>query len=125
MVYVEACRTQPRRIFFIGPDGSARCQQDDGYIPRAQAGWDVKTRATKDGWTATLKLPWEWLGSGAIHRARSGKPKPFRVNVIRQLAITSAPGGAECSWAQRNPGKGRLVWGDLNPATDFGWLAFE
>ncbi len=121
-IMVEPCRTQPRRVFHISADGAARCQQDDGYIPRAQTGWEAKVKRGRDQWTATLKLPWEWLGSGAIHRAR--KPKPFRLNILRQLPISAPPGGAECSWAKREPAKGRLVWGDLNPATDFGWLGF-
>jgi len=132
-VVVEPCRTQPRRIFFLGADGAARCQQDDGYIPREQGTWQVSTDVGEGEWTATLTLPWEWLGrSGAIsqtlsavegHRAR--RPRPFRLNIIRNLPISSTPGGAECSWAKCAPAQGRLVWGDLNPATDFGWLVFE
>jgi len=119
-VVVEPCRTQPRRIFFISADGSARCQQDDGYIPRTQTGWEATAKRGQGQWTATLRLPWEWLNQKPGRR-----PKPFRLNIIRQLPIQSAPGGAECSWARREPGQGRLVWGDLNPATDFGWLSFE
>ncbi|MBU0608231.1 MAG: hypothetical protein KKI08_10095, partial [Armatimonadetes bacterium] len=119
-IIVEACRTQPRRIFHISADGAARCQQDDGYIPRAQTGWEAKVKRGRDRWTATLKLPWEWLG-----QKPGRKPKPFRLNILRQLPISAPPGGAECSWAKREPAKGRLVWGDLNPATDFGWLRFE
>jgi hypothetical protein len=123
-IYVEPCRTQPRRIFHLGADGTARCQQDDGYIPRAQEGWEASVAKGRKQWTATLRLPWAWLGrSGAIHRARV--PKPFRLNIIRNLSIGAPPGGAECSWAKREPAQGRLVWGDLNPATDFGWLQFD
>ncbi|NSW56932.1 MAG: hypothetical protein HPY44_13045 [Armatimonadetes bacterium] len=118
-IYIEPARTQPRRIFSISADGAARCQQDDGYIPREHEGWEVETQACSDGWTATVTLPWEVLGAKAARR-----PKPLRVNVIRQLPIDSAPGVAACSWALREPVKGRLVWGDLNPATDFGWLQF-
>lgn len=116
-IHIEPARTQPRRVFSISADGSARCQQDDGYIPRQHGGWEVETQAGPEGWTATARLPWEVLGVTASRR-----PKPLRVNVIRHLPIDSVPGVAECSWALREPGKGRLVWGDLNPATDFGWL---
>ena len=119
-VVLEHTRTEPRRIFFVSADGAARCQQDDGYIPRAHRGWDAKVKRSGEGWTATVRLPWEFLG-----QQPGGQPHPVRVNVLRHLPIASAPGGAECSWAQREPAKGRLVWGDLNPATDFGWLRFE
>ena len=116
-IYVEPTRTQPRRIFHISPDGSARCQQDDGYIPRENAGWTVATKVGKREWSAVLRIPLEWLGMKP-----GRKPRALRVNIIRQLPISGAPGGAECSWARREPAQGRLVWGDLNPATDFGWL---
>ena len=116
-IYVEPTRTQPRRIFHISPGGDARCQQDDGYIPRQNAGWSVETKMGKNEWSAVLRIPLEWLG-----QKPGRKPRPLRVNIIRQMPIASAPGGAECSWAKREPAQGRLVWGDLNPATDFGWL---
>ncbi len=119
-VLVEPCRTQPRRILFVSADGSARAQQDDGYRPRAQGNWEATVEADEGEWTATVTLPWEWLGQKPGRR-----PKPFRLNILRHLPISAPPGGAECSWTKREPAKGRLVWGDLNPATDFGWLRFE
>ncbi|MFH1571651.1 MAG: hypothetical protein ABIL09_26920 [Gemmatimonadota bacterium] len=119
-LWVEPQRTQPRRILFVGPAGAARCQWDDGYIPRPSGGWEVVTRAGEGQWTALLELSWEWLG-----RKPGRRPRPIRLNLVRHLPIDSPPGTAECSWTRREPAKGRLVWGDLNPATDLGWLRFE
>ena len=64
-----------------------------------------------------LRIPFAWLGVSA-----KGKRRSLRVNVVRSLPIGEAPGSASVSWAERQPAKGRLVWGALNPATDFGWL---
>jgi hypothetical protein len=119
-VYLEPQRTESRRIFFVGADGTGRCQQDDGYIPREHGGWSLKVKRGADGWTATLTLPWEVLG-----RTPGRQPQPLRINVVRNLPIASAPGGAECSWTRREPAQARLVWGDVNPATDWGWLRLE
>jgi len=120
-ILVEPCRTLPRRIFHLGADGKARCQYDDGYIPSLEiGGWEATAESSLEGWAATLKISWQWL-----QQKPGRKPKPIRINVLRVLPIKSAPGVAECSWAPRQPAQGRLVWGDLNPATDFGWLLFS
>jgi hypothetical protein len=50
---------------------------------------------------------------------------PLRINVERALPVPGKEGAASASWAKKVPARGRLVWGYLNPATDFGWLLFD
>ena len=114
-VYVEPSRTEPRRIFHIGPDGAARCQRDDGYLPESDRTWEVSSHIGKQGWSVIVRIPFAWLGY------EGKRPKALRVNVVRSLPIASE-GAASVSWAVREPVRGRLVWSTLNPATDFGWL---
>lgn len=119
-VFFELSRTQPRRVIHITPDGPARCVCDDGYIAVKMTGWQVTTAAGPEGWSAVVRLTHAWLG-----QKRGRRPRPFRVNVMRVCPIAGPPGTADCSWARREPARGRLVWGTLNPATDFGWLRFR
>lgn len=113
-IYIEPRRTLPRRIFHLSPSGAARCQFDDGYLPELDATWRASSSVGPEGWSVVLAIPYAWLGSA------DGTASP-RVNVVRSLPVDS-PGSASVSWAERVPLKGRLVWGTLNPATDFGWL---
>ena len=64
------------------------------------------------------RIPFDWLGGGGT------SAKPIRINVVRTMPVPGKEGVASCSWAQRDPVRGRLVWSVLNPATDFGWLRF-
>jgi hypothetical protein len=119
-IYLEPVRTEPRILFHLGPDGSARCVKDDGYIPRRDDPWRASSRIEAGGWHAELRIPLGWLGV-----RKGARPKPMRINVVRTMPVRGREGTAWCSWAHRQPCKGRLVWGFLNPATDFGWLRFE
>ena len=118
-LYIEPQRTLPRIIFQVSPDGTARCVKDDGYIPRDDDPWEVHSSVDEAGWSVIWRIPFDWLGGGGPDA------RPIRVNVIRTMPIPGKGGTASCSWAQREPVRGRLVWGVLNPATDFGWLRFE
>jgi hypothetical protein len=118
-IYIEPCRTQPRVIFHVSPDGSARCIRDDGYIARPKDPWRVSSQVKGAEWSLILAIPFRWLGrTGAVRR------KPIRVNVVRTLPLPGKPGTGSCSWADATPAKGRLVWGFLNPDKNFGWLQF-
>jgi hypothetical protein len=119
-VFVEPERTQPRIIFFIGPNGHARCVKDDNYIPRKDDPWRACSAVGEHGWSAVLRVPFKWLGLDDRK-----KRKPIRINVVRTLPVPGKAGQTSCSWAKREPAQGRLVWGFHNPATDFGWLRFE
>ena len=118
-LFIEPERTRPRVLFHINPDGSARCVKDDGYIPRDDDPWRVSSHVDKNGWSTVLEIPLPWLrpDSDALFR-------PLRINLVRAMPIPGKGGTALCSWARQEPVKGRLVWGTLNPATDFGWLRF-
>jgi hypothetical protein len=116
-IFLEPCRTQPRILFHISPDGTTRCVRDDGYIPRPDNPWRVSAQLTQDTWRVRLRIPFAWLGQGRRRR-------PLRLNVVRTLPLAGQPGLALCSWTATLPAKGRLVWGTLDPATGFGWLSF-
>ena len=119
-IFLEPQRTQPRIIFHIRPDGSTRCVKDDGYIPRQDDPWSASTHVDENGWSTVLRIPFSWLSS-----SNTPKRKPMRINVVRTMSLPKKEGVAFCSWAHQEPVKGRLVWGHLNPATDFGWLRFD
>ena len=119
-VTVEPRRTEPRRQFHIGPDGSVRCIHDDGYIPRAGTPWRIASHAEDGRWSFVLRIPLRWLDRGGARGTR-----PMRINVARTLSEPGKEGSAISSWANLQPVRGRLVWGYLNPDTDFGWLLFE
>jgi len=119
-LFLEPRRTLPRIFFSLTPDGSARCIKDDGYIPRKDNPWSVSSRTDKNGWSVLLKVPFQWLGSGGNGTRR----KPVRFNVVWNGSAEGNQGRTSCSWARTEPVKGRLVWGCLNPAADFGWLVF-
>ncbi len=113
-VYIEPQRTQPRRIIHLSPGGQGRCQMDDGYLPEQNAAWAAATQIGPHGWSAVVRLPFDWLGMTA-------RQDRLRVNVVRSAPI-GEPGSASVSWTERQPIRGRLVWGTVNPATDYGWL---
>jgi hypothetical protein len=116
-IFVEPCRTQPRLIFHISTDGTTRCVRDDGYIPRHDDPWRVTSQLVEREWRVVLRIPFAWLGLDA-------QRKPLRVNVVRSLPLPGKPGSGLCSWADAKAGKGRLVWGFIDPASSFGWLGF-
>lgn len=116
-VTLEPKRTEPRRQLHIGPDGSLRCIEDDGYIPREDPPCKVVSHVDEGGWSFILQIPFQWLGRG-----NGTKLKPIRINVVRTMPVPGKEGTAINSWADMQPVKGRLVWSYLNPATDFGWL---
>jgi len=116
-VTLEPCRTEPRRQFHLSPDGSVRCVEDDGYIPKKTPAFRVTSRVESGRWSLVLRLPLKWLGRG-----EAASMKPMRLNLARTMPVPGRPGTAISSWAPMQPAKGRLVWGYLNPATDFGWL---
>jgi hypothetical protein len=116
-VIIEPVRTQPRLIFRVAPDGACRCVHDDGYLPHGPEPWSCRTQVDADGWTSALSIPLAWLRPRASDRRR-----PLRINVVRSMPPLGAEGPAHCSWARQEPVQGRLVWGTLNPAADFGWL---
>lgn len=118
-LFLEPERTRLRVIFHISPDGSARCVKDDGYIPRHDDPWRISSHVDAAGWSTLLEIPLAWLRSDSDALFR-----PLRINVVRTMPIPDKEGTAFCSWARQEPAKGRLVWGTLNPATDFGWLRF-
>jgi len=118
-VHIEPERTLPRMIFHASPNGAARCVKDDGYIPRDDDPWTFASSVDEAGWSMGWRIPLDWLGGGGMGA------RAIRVNVIRTMPIPGREGVASCSWAKREPVKGRLVWGVLNPATDFGWLRLE
>ena len=119
-VVIEPSRTLPRVIFRLSADGACSCVKDDGYIPRGKEPWRCVTHRSADGWSATLRIPLLWLTG----RRGPGRP-PLRVNVVHHLPAQEKEGDLSCSWAKRVPVQGRLAWGNLNPAADFGWLVFE
>lgn len=119
-IFLEPQRTQPRIIFFLNPDGSARCVKDDGYIPRNDNPWRVSSHIDENGWSVLLRVPFKWLGVSGNGTRR----KAIRFNVIWNCSLAKKPGAKFCSWVKTQPVKGRLVWNYLNPATDFGWLIF-
>jgi len=121
LVYIEPERTLPRIIFELSPDGALRCIHDDGYLPRDHTAWQAHSRLDPSGWSATLRLPFQALGltGTAAHRG------PIRINVELTRPLAGQEGTAICSWVKTQPVKGRLDWGYLNPATDFGWLRFD
>ncbi|NLB96742.1 MAG: hypothetical protein GX785_13660 [Armatimonadetes bacterium] len=119
-VMVERFRTEPRRIFTVNSDGSARYTEDDGYIPREAPAFRVVSRIEGGRWSFVLRLPLSWLGRGGAKGLA-----PLRINVERALPVPGKEGAASASWAKKVPARGRLVWGYLNPATDFGWLLFD
>ena len=113
-VVIEPQRTEPRRILRITSDGKLRYQRDDGYLPEEDRSCEVSTHSGERGWSAIVRIPFGWLGRRA--------PQALRIDIVGQLPIAEAPGVASVSWAEHQPVKGRLIWGALNPATDFGWL---
>ena len=118
-VLVEPSRMQPRIIFSVTPT-SAKCQKDDGYIkrPASDNPWRIwRCSDSAQSWSFILQIPLRWLQP--LNRKAVSR---LRVNVQQTLIIQGEPGEAIVSWAHRKPVKGRLVWGILNPATDFGWL---
>ncbi len=119
-VAIEPVRTQPRLLFGLSPAGTCTCTHDDGYIPRGAAPWRAVVRCQTSCWRGELTVPLAWLRPRLADRWR-----PLRVNVVRTMPVAGAEGVALCSWAAQRPVQGRLVWGTLNPATDFGWLVLE
>ncbi len=119
-VLLEPVRTQPRLILSLGPGGTARCVHDDGYIPQPAEPWESRSVVEDGCWTILLRLPLEWLRA-----ARQRRWQPLRLNVVRSMPIPGQDGTAHCSWAPQQPVQGRLVWGTLNPATDYGWLVLR
>lgn len=120
-VYLEPKRTLPRIIFALSPDGAVRRVRDDGYISRSDDAWRVHSRLDPAGWSVILQLPFRALGLTGHNALRM----PIRINVVLSRPLAGQEGTALCSWVKTQPAKGRLVWGYLNPATDFGWLRFS
>jgi len=119
-VFIEPRRTLPRIVFSVKPDGSARCIRDDGYLPRSGDPWRVSSCVEGGCWSVRLSIPFDWSGSAA----RAGSRRPVRFNVVWNAPPEGEDGTVSCSWTDRKPVQGRLVWGTLNPAADFGRLFF-
>ncbi len=117
-LFIEPCRTLPRIIFTVTPEGEVSLIQDDGYFSRGTKPWKVPSRITQDCWSVHLSLPWEKM-------RLSARRSPIRCNLIWTIPTEEKERSISCSWAKQIPVKGRLVWGTLNPAEDFGWLFFD
>lgn len=114
-VQIEPRRTLPRNIFRIYPSGESTLHKDDGYLPFHDPHWRAKISVDETIWSVMLKIPFRSLGLSA-------NPKRLRINILRIVPAASTAGKLLGSWVPLSPARGRLVWGFLNPATDFGWL---
>ena len=82
-------------------------------------GFSAVTQKSKTSWSATLRIPWNWLSrEGFLNR-------PIRLNISRIIpARRDQLNHARLSWATpHGPLKGRLMLGSDNPQ-DLGWLLF-
>ena len=116
IISIEPQRTLPRLAFHFRP-GRATCIRDDGYFEHKDNPWRDWQDIRPDHWSFILRVPLAWMRADSRGR--------MRINVERTVPTPGEQGLGRCSWAQLQPAQGRLCWGNLNPATDFGWLVLE
>ena len=100
----------------VNPDGSARYTEDDGYIPREAPPFRW-SRALRVGGGRLSSASRSWLGRGGAKGLA-----PLGSTWSAPLPVPGKGKGGPCLPGRRRSQRGRLVWGYLNPATDFGWL---
>ncbi len=113
IVEIEPARMQPRVMFHVSQYGLTRSFYEDGYIlpnPMFNARWETTQGAAH----AILEIPFLSLEAAANHL-------PFRFNVKLLFYCRRTGEYRELSWIKRQPMQDRLIWGDTNPATDYGW----
>lgn len=118
-IALEACRTEPMICLDFTPDGEAQCGPEGQMMSLSPSSWKGASRINGTDWLVTARIAWRALGDAAPRRA------PLRINVFRSMPCEGRLSVMRCSWAPLHPAQGRLVWGVVNPATDFGWLRFD
>jgi hypothetical protein len=106
-----------RRIFTFTLNGNTHTKRDDGYLFREQLPWSVTIHQQADEWRAAVTIPWQSIG---IDKG-SPLPENLRFAFFRYAKLANGQNAVN-SWADAHFTKPRLVWGQLNPATDFGIL---
>jgi len=111
---LEPERLRPRVEFQLEAGGPGRSLRDDGYLP-PQPLFSTAWAESAHGWQAAFAIPLSSIGLPTLRR-------PFRLAV--RIAFFERESGErrELSWMARTPLPARLAWGDLNPATDYGWV---
>lgn len=114
VIEIEPTRMQPRVKFVLEASGACCGYYEEGYIqpnPTFFGCW----QPTEKGKMATVEIP-------TARMALPRRPKPFRMNVRLLFENQETGECRELSWIQRKPMRPRLAWGDINPATDYGWV---
>lgn len=112
-VLIEPSRMQPRVKYILNADGYCRGIYEEGNFtpdPELQGTWQIDA----DKRNAILRISKRSI-------ALAGGRKPFRMNVALHFSNRSTGEQKELSWTRREPIKARLIWDDINPATDLGW----
>jgi hypothetical protein len=110
LVKVEPRRLWPCKHFLFSPEAEDRSELLDQVAPQSVAG---RVGFHKEGWTATIRIPWEHIGPEAHLLG------PLRLDIRVQI-----PCCGTVSWRPNDPTTYRLRLGTDNPA-DLGWLVFE
>ncbi len=115
---IEPRRLQTRRHFYLYANGEKLSLIDEGYVAPEQPPFDTRWEKRENGWEAGLRVP---LSSLELEEIEG----PFRFNLRITFFNRETTERCELSWIKRKPLKARLAWGDINPATDYGWVKVE
>lgn len=113
----EAGPCSTRRVFTFTLNGNTSSKRDDGYLFREQLPWTVTVKQQPNEWRAAVTIPWQSIGidKGGL------LPTSIRFALFRHTSLANGQNAVN-TWADALFTKPRLVWGQLNPATDFGIL---